>query len=100
MITIAEFKERLRGVNGWAEFSQLLNSTPKAAEVLYGPYDAIWPTVGVEGSAWFCLWCGSGDGDLPSSRIALASGESHAEACHPDEGFTFTGVSLDPDEVV
>jgi hypothetical protein len=99
MTTIAEFKERLQGIRSWAEFSQLLNGTPKAAEVLYGPYDAIWPTVGVKGSAWFCLWCGSGDGDLPSSRIALASGESHAECCHPDVDFTFIEVLLDPDEV-
>lgn len=99
MISIADFRKALQKVRSWAEFTHLIAEVPKTAEILYGPYDAIWPTVGVEGCGWFCLWCGTGDAEFIRPFLAQVSAETHAEHDHAGVQFTFTEVHLDPDEV-
>lgn len=69
--------------------------------IVYGPYDAIWPTVGVEGFSWFCEWCGRGDHDPAyGDRLDAALGASdHRNARHGGEDFTITEVFIDKEEV-
>lgn len=66
--------------------------------IVYGPYDAIWPTVGGEGSAWFCMFCGRNGADFSKDEIALTGGETHGDVYHPGLKLTFTRLSLDPSE--
>lgn len=76
----------------------LKTGVPAEPVVLYGPYDAIWPTSGQWGYGWVCLQCGRNDFEFSSHRIAFAAGETHGGVYHPGLELTYTEVHLDPEE--
>lgn len=66
--------------------------------IYYGPYDAIWPTVGVEGHCYFCHWCGGTANELTSLAQAERYAGIHADR-HPEAKIEIVEAVLDPDEV-
>jgi hypothetical protein len=69
--------------------------------IMYGPYDAIWPTIGVEGFSWFCEGCGRGDPDpeYPTLADAKVGASDHKLARHDGVKIELYQAHLDPDEM-
>jgi hypothetical protein len=68
--------------------------------IVYGPYDAIWPTTGQEDFSWFCEGCGLSNPDPEYGTLADArlGASDHRTARHPDADFVLVEVDLDPEE--
>jgi hypothetical protein len=99
MKTIRRILDGLDEIESWADFFDKLGETDQVPVVVYGLYDAVWPTIGVEGHAWFCLHCGRNNDEFSSSRVALAAGEAHGDVYHPGVDLTFTEVFPDREEI-
>lgn len=77
---------------------QLFHERPPEPRILYGPYDAIWPTIGVGTFGWFCLSCGRNDGDYPTLPDSRLGAEDHSRT-HTDVNLRLVEVEPDPDEI-
>src|ERR1043165_8285304 len=68
--------------------------------IAYGPYDAVWPTIGREGYLWFCESCGRSTPAPEYAALADArlGASVHRTARHPDADFVLVEVDLDPEE--
>lgn len=67
-------------------------------KIYYGPYDAIWPTIGVEGFGWACGQCGGNESGFSSLESAQAGTDAHCIAEHFHVDMTLVEVFLDADE--
>jgi hypothetical protein len=79
------------------KIDQLFHEKPPEPIVEYGPFDAIWPTIGVDHYAWFCNWCGLPSDHLDTLPDASTGAQDHAR-WHGDVELGIVEVHLDPDE--
>jgi len=79
------------------KIDRLFHEKPPEPIIEYGPYDAIWPTIGVAGFAWMCNWCGASDGGYSSTVSAGAGAADHGRT-HTDVGICLIEAELDPEE--
>lgn len=94
MKLLDKIKGTLEGVDSWSDLFDRLEYVPRSPIVLYGLYDAIWPTLGVEGNGWICLQCGKNDGEFSTAEVARSGGEIHGGVYHP--GLALQFVEVDP----
>ena len=100
---MSKIKEAVKALTlGEATLRQVLDhwGGPQRPVIVYGLYDAIWPTIGVEGYTWLCEWCGRGDhssgyGDLLDAALGA---KDHREAQHKDDRFSLVQVYHDEEE--
>jgi hypothetical protein len=62
--------------------------------IVFGPFDAIWPTIGVDHYGWFCKWCGLPSDHLDTLPDARAGARDH-DGTHSDVDLRFVEVHLD-----
>lgn len=81
-----------------AKIDKMFHESPPEPIIHYGPFDAIWPTIGVGHYGWFCHWCGLPSQQIdtfPESRMgAVEHSIEHAHE-HPNQGFQIIEAKLD-----